>query len=151
MFFASCASIIAQDVEFTVSAPNVVAVGEQFRVVYKLNARPQELNPPAFTNFYILAGPSTSTSSSIQIINGQMTQTHEFTYTYILEATNEGNFTIEPATATVSKREYNTNPITIEVVRGVGGQSATPRQQQQPSTQTQTQAEQASEDRKSVV
>ena len=89
LFFASCASIIAQDVEFTVSAPNVVAVGEQFRVVYKLNARPQELNPPAFTNFYILAGPSTSTSSSIQIINGQMTQTHEFTYTYILEATNE--------------------------------------------------------------
>ena len=137
LFFASCASIIAQDVEFTVSAPSVVAVGEQFRVVYKLNARPQEFSPPSFTNLYILAGPSTSTSSSIQIINGQMTQTHEYSYTYIIEATSEGKFTLEPATAIVSKREYKTEPFSIEVVSGALGQSATTRQQQRADTQTQ--------------
>lgn len=145
LFLTSCAPIIAQDVEFTVSAPNVVAVGEQFRVVYKLNARPQELNPPAFDSFYILAGPSTSSSSSIQIVNGQMTQTYEFSYTYILEATEEGKFEVEPATAIVSKKEYKTEPLKIEVVKGTTGQSATP-QQQQPGAQTQPKTEQSSDE-----
>lgn len=143
VFLSSCTNLFAQDVEFTVSAPNVVAVGEQFRLVYKLNARPQELNPPAFDNFYILAGPSTSSSSSIQIINGQMTQTYEFTYTYILEATEEGKFTIGPATATVSKRDYKTEAFDIEVVRGSGTQNrqASPK----PGVSNQPQAEQPSD------
>ena len=136
LFISSCASIVAQDVEFTVSAPNVVALGEQFRVVYKLNARPQEFNPPSFDSFYILAGPSTSSSSSIQIVNGQMTQTYEFTYTYILEATQEGKFTIDPASATVSKREQKSDRITIEVVKGTTGQSPTTRSQQSPGTRS---------------
>lgn len=139
LFLSSCVNIFAQDVEFSVSAPNVVAVGEQFRVVYKLNARPQELNPPAFDNFYILAGPSTSTSSSIQIINGQMTQTYEFTYTYILEATEAGKFTINPATATVSKRDYKTEAIEIEVVQGSKPSQPS---RTQPGTSSQPQTEQ---------
>ena len=138
LLLASCVNIFAQDVEFTVSAPNVVAVGEQFRVVFKLNARPQELNPPAFDNFYILAGPSTSSSSSIQIINGQMTQTYEYTYTYILEATEAGKFRIDPATATVSKRDYKTEPIEIEVVQGSKPSQPS---RTQPGTSTQPQAQ----------
>lgn len=140
LILTSCAGLKAQDVEFTVTAPNVVAVGEQFRVVFKLNARPQELNPPAFNKFYILAGPSTSSSSSIQIINGQMTQTYEFSYTYILEATEEGEFTVEPATAIVSKKEYKTEPFKIEVVKGATGQSQS-NQQSSAGSQPQVQAE----------
>ncbi len=146
LFISSCASVPAQDVIFTVSAPNVVALGEQFRIVYKLNSRPQEFNPPSFDSFYILAGPSTSSSSSIQIINGQMTQTYEYTYTYILEATQEGKFTIEPATATVSKREQKSDPITIEVVKGTTGQSPTTRQQQSSGTRAQAAEEQSGDD-----
>jgi hypothetical protein len=145
LLIASFASVKAQDVEFTVSAPNVVAVGEQFRLVFRINARPQELKPPTFDNFYILAGPSTSTSSSIQVINGQMTQTYEFSYTYVLEATAEGQFTIDPATAVVSKREYSTQPITIEVVRGASGQSSTSRQQQSSGSQGQQATDQPAE------
>jgi hypothetical protein len=146
LFLASCASIIAQDVDFTISAPKVVAVGEQFRVVFKLNARPQELNPPSFENFYILAGPSTSTSSSIQIINGQMTQMHEYTYTYILEATKEGQFTIDPAVALVSKKEYSTDALTIEVVKGTTGQSAHGRNTQPQGQQAPAQTDSSAED-----
>jgi len=135
LFLASCVSLaVAQDVEFTATAPNVVAVGEQFRLTYMLNARPQEFRPPSFEGFYILAGPSTSSSSSVQIINGQMTQTYEYSYTYILEATAEGKMTIDPATVTVSKKEYKTQPVTIEVVRsGAAGQQQS-RQQRQPES-----------------
>ncbi|MDD2550657.1 MAG: BatD family protein [Bacteroidales bacterium] len=145
IFIASCVNIFAQDVDFSVSAPKVVAVGEQFRVIFKLNARPQEFNAPAFDNFYILAGPSTSSSSSIQIVNGQMTQTHEYSYTYILEATESGKFQIGSASATVSKKEYKTNPFAIEVVSGGSGtQPATPRNQQS-TTSASNAAEQESE------
>ena len=92
----------------------------------------QEFRPPPSRGFYILAGPSTSSSSSVQIINGQMTQTYEYSYTYILEATAEGKMTIDPATVTVSKKEYKTQPVTIEVVRsGAAGQQQS-RQQRQP-------------------
>ncbi len=134
-----------KDVEFSVTAPNVVAVGEQFRIVYKLNARPQEFNPPSFDNFYILAGPSTSTSSSIQIVNGQMTQTHEFSYTYILEATEAGNFTIDPATATVSKKTHKSEPLSLEVVKGSSSQSSGS-QQQQSQQQRQQDSQQKEEE-----
>lgn len=146
LLLTSCVNLMAQEVEFSVTAPNVVAVGEQFRVVYKLNARPQELNPPSFENFYILAGPSTSSSSSIQIVNGQMTQTYEFSYTYILEATQEGKYTIDPAKATVSKKEYTTNPLKIEVVKGTASQPSAARQQQPSDSQSQTTNDQPSED-----
>lgn len=113
----------SQEVEFNVSAPSVVAQGEQFRLTYTLNARPQEFNPPSFGNFYILAGPSTSSSSSVEIINGKMSQTFNYSYTYILEATTEGRFTIEPARVVVNKKEYTTQPIEIEVVKGTSQQS----------------------------
>ena len=43
-----------------------------------------------------LSGPSTSTSSSMQIINGQRTSSASITYTYVLIAEEEGEFTINP-------------------------------------------------------
>ena len=144
-FLTASIGLVAQNVEFSISAPNVVAVGEQFRIVYRLNARPQNFNPPSFNDFYILAGPSSSTSSSIQIINGQMTQTHEFSYTYILEATQEGQFTLEPATATVSKREYKSKVHTIEVVNS-GKSTAGQQPASQPSQQAQAQTQKATDE-----
>ncbi len=114
---------LGQDVEFKVSAPNVVAVGEQFRIVFTLNSRPQEFVPPSFSNFYVLAGPSISQNFSSEYINGKFTQNSSFTYTYILEATTEGKFVIESAKATISKKNYQSEPYAIEVVKPGGGQS----------------------------
>lgn len=109
---------VAQDIEFLSTAPDVVAEGEQFRLMFKLNSRPKSFEPPAFDNFYVLAGPSTSSSSSIQVVNGQMTQTYEYSYTYILEASKEGKYTINPAKAEVNGKEYESNSLAIEVVKG---------------------------------
>lgn len=130
-----------QDVEFKVSAPSVVAVGEQFRFTYNLNARPQEFNPPSFGNFYVLAGPSISQSSSVEIVNGKVTQNYSYVYTYIFEATTEGKYTIEPAKVTVNRKEYQSEPFTIEVVKGTAPQSKSAMQQggtQQSATTTET-------------
>ncbi|MDD2278648.1 MAG: BatD family protein [Bacteroidales bacterium] len=124
---------IAQDVVFVATAPSVVAEGEQFRLVFEFNSKPKSFNPPSFDNFYILAGPSTSSSSSIQIVNGQVTQTHQFSYTYILEASKEGKFTINSAKAEVNGKEYESNPITIEVVKGSSNQYSAQKQKQGPN------------------
>ncbi len=130
----------AQDVEFTVQAPNIVAVGEQFRVVYTLNVRPAEFFHPNFGSFAVLAGPSTASSSSVQIVNGKMSQTHSYSYTYIVEATTEGQQTIGPAKVTVGRDSHETQALVINVVSG-GGSS--PRQQGGQQAQTRQQAQSA--------
>lgn len=126
----------AQEVEFSASAPPVVAVGEQFRLTYSLNNRGSDLRLPDLGKFQLVSGPSTSSSSSVQVINGQMTQTQSTTYTYILRATETGEFTIGPASITVDSESYNSNPLSIEVVPDQEGRSAVPGQTQTPGTAT---------------
>jgi hypothetical protein len=123
--FTTC--IYAQDVTFTANAPGVVEVGQQFRLTFSANAQTERFLPPNLENFAILAGPSTSTSSNVSIINGKMTQNYEQRFTYILEATKEGEFTIPAAEVIVDKKKYTSNTLSIEVIKG-SGQSAQARQ-----------------------
>ncbi len=135
LLFTGCFSLVeAQDVSVTASAPRVVQVGEQFRVTFSVNEQPSSLIPPEFDNFDLLGGPSSSSSSSVQIINGKMTQSVEISYTYYLQAEKEGKYEIGAATATVKKKAYKSDPITVEVVKG-----SAPQQQQQSSSSSQSQ------------
>ena len=127
-------SVFAQDVKFSASAPPVVEVGQQFRLIYSLNNTGTDLRLPDMSNFEILSGPSTSSSSSVQIINGQMTQTRSVTYTFILRATEAGTYTIGPATINVGSEQYASNPVQIEVVPDGEGRSQVPNQQQAPGS-----------------
>ena len=108
---------ISDDVKFTVSAPGVVAVGEQFRLTYTLNSKANKFSAPEFDNFYVIAGPSTSYNQSTQIINGKVTRNVSYTYTYILQSTRKGKFTIPPAIVVVNKKQYSTNSLQIEVIK----------------------------------
>ena len=105
-----------QNIQFTASAPKVVESGEQFQLTYSINAEPSGFKPPVFNNFTFLGGPSTSNNSSIQIVNGKVSQNKTVTYAYFLQAANAGTFTIEPAKATVDGKSYTSNPVSIEVV-----------------------------------
>ncbi|MFC2098431.1 BatD family protein [Bacteroidota bacterium] len=111
----------AQDVSLSVEAPRLVKVGEQFRLSYAVNARPSAFTPPEISDFYVLSGPNQSTSSSFQIINGRRTSSYTITYTYYLQATGAGKFTVPPAKVTVDKKEYSSRPLEIEVVGSEGG------------------------------
>ena len=65
--------VVADDVTFTAQAPQAVVVGERFRITYKINTRNiKEFRAPDMKSLSILAGPSQSTSSSTQIINGKV-------------------------------------------------------------------------------
>lgn len=120
--------VFADGVEFSASAPNTVEVGERFYLKYTSNSRAQ-ISLPQFTDFSLVGGPSTSSSSSIQIINGQTTQSTSFTYSYVLQAKAEGTFTIPAATASINGKSYTCNTVTINVVK----QGTKPSQPQQSS------------------
>lgn len=110
--------VMAENVEFVMEGPEVVAMGEQFRLGFTVNERGTDLQLPDLSNFDVLMGPSTSQSSSIQIINGKTTQSSSFSYIFILRAKKEGKFTIRPASIKVGGKTYESNSLAIEIVKG---------------------------------
>ncbi len=119
----ACNGLFAQNVQFTATAPNVVTVGEQFRLVFTINAECTGFKGGELKGFNVLAGPFTSTSSSFQMINGRTSQSVSNSFTYLLEPTKEGKYTIGGATAMVNGKKVQSNSLAIEVVKGSGGTS----------------------------
>ena len=76
----------AEKVTFEANSPLTVAVGEAFRVEFALNAKPDgdTFKAPSFEGFDVLAGPAISQGSSVQIVNGSMTKSVSYTYTFVL-------------------------------------------------------------------
>ncbi|RMG82653.1 MAG: protein BatD [Bacteroidetes bacterium] len=107
-------TIVAQEFKATVNK-DVVAVGDHFKITFKLNDKGSNFQAPNFSsNFRILSGPNHS--SSMQIINGNFSVSES--YSFILMPLKEGTFTIPPAKITVNGEVIESNPITIEVVKG---------------------------------
>lgn len=109
---------LSAQTSLTVDVPRVVEADERFRLVFNVNAQPESFSPPAITGFDVLAGPTSSTMSSTQIINGKRTESFQVSYTYIVQANNVGRFTIPAATVVVDGKSYSSQPVTIEVVKG---------------------------------
>ncbi len=117
----------AEEVSFTLNAPMIASVGEAFRIEFELNAKPDSDSfvPPSFENFDVVAGPSVSQGSSVQIINGEMTKSVSYAITYVLIPQKAGTFAIATATIGVKKKNYTTQRTMIEVRDGAqGGGSA---------------------------
>lgn len=104
------------DVRFEVSAPGAVAKGEQFRIEFSLNAKPDNFTSPSFDGLDVMAGPSEASSSQVTIINGNLTKSSSYVYTFIVQANQTGKCTVSGAVATVDGRTYKTRPVTIDVV-----------------------------------
>lgn len=110
----------ADEVTFRASAPMIVTEGESFRVEFALNASPDEdsFRAPDFAGFEVLAGPVVAQGHSIQIINGAMTKSVNYTITYVLLPGGSGNFSIGAASVEVEGRTYRTRPVAVEVSAG---------------------------------
>jgi len=133
IFLSPGSELIGQDVNFRASAKNVVRTGERFQLVYSVNGEGKNFRPPSIEGFNILSGPSTSQSSSIQIINGSVSRTVEYTFTFILQAKGEEKiFDIPAAKVTVKGKVYTSNPLKIQVVKS----GTTQQRQQQGGSQS---------------
>ncbi|MFA6770917.1 MAG: BatD family protein, partial [Bacteroidales bacterium] len=116
LFFAVISVATAQ-ISFTAEVPRVVEVGESFRLVFTTNGKPSSFNPPSITGLNVLAGPTSSTMSSTQIVNGKRTESFQVSYTYILQSQSEGKYTIPAASVIVDGKSYSSSAVTIEVVK----------------------------------
>ena len=150
VFISIALSVFAEDVVFKAQAPKQVIVGRPFQISYTVNHRCRDLQAPEFTDFDVLSGPYSSTSSSTSFTNGHMTSSYEQTYTYMLMARKAGSFTIGPASVKVSGDRVQSNGVRIEVLpedqqttqsqpssqgRGQGGQTSQSSQTSQTSSE----------------
>ncbi len=123
--FVSTYTLEAQsDVTFKTICKKQVSVGEQFQVSYELNGDGKDFKTPNFTNFEIIGGPFTSTSSSVQIINGSVSRTNTQTFSFHLRAIKEGVFTIPSASVTVDKKKITSEPCEINVIASASGSNS---------------------------
>jgi hypothetical protein len=104
----------AQSPKFTVAvSSDTILLGNYFELKFTIeNATSNGFEAPDMYDFNVIGGPNTSTS--ISIINGEMTQSA--TYTYYLEPMEIGVFTIRPAYLTSGDVALETPPIDIIVV-----------------------------------
>ena len=116
LFIGLALSVWADDVQFKAQAPAQVIVGRPFQLTYTVNQRSRDLRAPEFTDFDVLAGPYTSTSSSTSFVNGHRTSSFTQTYTYTLMAQRAGTFTIGPATVKVDGENIQSNGVRITVL-----------------------------------
>ena len=112
------------DPALTVSAKKQVMVGERFQVVFSANADGRNFTAPSFEGFTVVGGPFTSTSSSIQMVNGSVTRTTTNSYTFALQAYQEGTFHVGSASLNVKGTKITSEPFTIKVVPDDGSHAA---------------------------
>lgn len=111
------AVIVAAAQRLVADAPAEVAVGEQFRLTYTVNT--QNVNGfrvgtiPA--ELEVLMGPSTSSQSSFQMVNGHTSSSSSITYTYIICANKAGTYSIPAAHISVGGKTIASNQLRIKV------------------------------------
>lgn len=100
-------------VVFTASAPDAVVVGDQFRLSYTINTiKVRDFRVPSIKGFEVLMGPNRS--QRMQSINGVTNSS--ITFTYILMATAEGEYSIPGATITANGNQMVSNSVKIKVL-----------------------------------
>lgn len=108
--------LLGQQVRFIsqTDARQVIS-GSTFSIKFILeNADAQNFAPPDFSPFKVLSGPSQSYQSSF--INGVGTKSVGFSY--MLQATRTGNFTIPGATVLIQGKKMTSNPVSLQVLKG---------------------------------
>lgn len=108
--------VFGQELKISVSK-NPVAVGEEFRIDFTINADGSNFKGPNFEGLRKLSGPNQSTSSSMQIINGKVSRSKTTTFSYYVSALNEGSLTISQASINCKGQTLRSEPGVIEVVK----------------------------------
>ncbi|MCQ2608254.1 MAG: BatD family protein [Bacteroidales bacterium] len=131
--FVSC--VFAQDITITVSAPKVVEEGSLFHVRYSINTEPGNMFSIETCNEIQASGrPQTGSSSSISIVNGQVSKSHTYTETRQFRALKKGTFPIPVATVKIDGKTYSSKAQTVEVVDRASGVASQNNQQSSSNT-----------------
>ncbi len=100
--------------EMKLSKPKL-GINERLRVDFVMNRDGDNFNPPDFTGFKVIMGPSQSISSSW--ING--VRSYSKSYSYTLAPTARGKFTIKQASIVIGGETYKSLAQDVEVTAAV--------------------------------
>jgi len=129
MFSATSSKSQEESFSATVSNDSIL-LGNYFELKYTIkNLADADFRAPDFNGFKIAGGPNQS--SSINIVNGAMTQS--LTYSYYLEPEDIGNYFLEPAAIEVDGKYLETEPIEIIVVPNPDGIIQKPKREERRS------------------
>jgi len=122
--------LILFSLTFTASVDQVVVpVGESFNVSVTIEGEDlsgvETPSAPNISGIDIL-GSSRSQSTQINFINGKFNKSTSYIYDYQMIARREGQFTIPPFTLKYKGKEYATDPIKINVKKGISQKDASP-------------------------
>ena len=101
-------------------APKEVGLEDKFKIIYSVSdLEADKLTAPQFgPNFKVVAGPMRSTSSSVQIINGDVSKSTTTSISYILQPLKKGKFDLPKTTLEADGVSYMSNDLSIIVVEG---------------------------------
>ena len=117
LFLNTIGAVFADEVSFIGSAPKSVVVGNRFNISYEANTKTDsQPTLPDVEGLRILMGPSSSTFTSMQNINGRVTSKQTITFTYVVVADKEGDITIPGASVMVEGKKITSNAITVKVL-----------------------------------
>ncbi len=103
---------LAQVTFKTAVSKTELGLNERLRIEFSIDKQgADDFTPPDFNNFKVLAGPSQS--SSFSSINGRTS--YKLTYTYIIQPTVKGIFTIPSASITYEGQTIRSNTVRITV------------------------------------
>jgi len=105
-------NVIAQVTFKTAVSKTELGLNERLRIEFSIDKQGgDDFTPPDFKNFKVLAGPSQS--SSFSSINGKTS--YKLTYTYVIQPTAKGTFTIPSATVSYDGSLIKSNTVRITV------------------------------------
>jgi len=108
--------LAAQDVKFEAKvSKNSLGLNENLQISFAFNQDGDHFSPPDFEGFRLVGGPFQSTSYSW--VNGVKSFNRSFTY--ILQPTKKGTFTIKSASIEFNNEIYKTAPIKISVTDAI--------------------------------
>lgn len=125
-----------------VEVPSSIPQGEYFHLKFIVpSSKATGFTPPSLSSFTILAGPSVSRATSVQMTNGKISSSGTTTYTFVLSPKDPGTYQIGEASASVSGKQIHSKPQTIRVTKGPSGTAPRPsakHQSPQPDEEIQT-------------
>lgn len=93
-----------------------LGLNERLRIEFSIDRQGgDDFTPPEFVNFKVLAGPSQS--SSFSSINGKTS--YKLTYSYVIQPTSKGTFTIPSASITYDGEVIRSNTVRVTVTDAV--------------------------------
>lgn len=141
-----------------VQCRSTAPAGQPFQITFSVNARASNFKMPSLKGLTLVSGPSTGFSSSMSIINGQVSQTVTNTFTIVVVADHEGTANVGVASCTVDGKAVNSRPFSVKIDKEAPQNANNQRggwgQQQggwgQPRGQQQQQQQQAKEPAKTI-